>query len=167
MDVLTDTSVEGFKSSSESEDDNDASPNYLVEAKVSDGSQNNVMAKKVVVATGARKAYELAGADPALLPPQRRVGCVYYGLSSLPPISDPILVLNGEKEKGTTSKPVNNLCFPSLVSETYAPPGKHLCSVTVLGPTMDLFRSEDGRVDEEKVREREPARVQCPILRCR
>jgi hypothetical protein len=61
-------------------------------------------------------------------------------------------VLNGEKEKGTTRKPVNNLCFPSLVSETYAPPGKHLCSVTVLGSTLDLFRSENGLVDNEKVR---------------
>jgi phytoene dehydrogenase-like protein len=80
MDVLTGTSVEGFKAA-DSEGDSQP-PSYLVEAKAADGSQSNVMAKKVVVATGARKAYELAGTDPALLPPQRRVGCVYYGLSS-------------------------------------------------------------------------------------
>jgi hypothetical protein len=48
-------------------------------------------------------------------------------------VDEPILVLNGEG-LGV----VNNLCVPSLVAPTYAPPGAVLISATVLGiPAID------------------------------
>jgi len=53
--------------------------------------------------------------------------CLYFSTNQ-PPIKDPFLVLNGDG-KG----PVNNVAFPSMVSPAYAPPGRHLVSVVVLG----------------------------------
>ena len=53
--------------------------------------------------------------------------CLYFSTKQLP-IKDPFLVINGDG-KG----PVNNVAFPSMVSAAYAPPGKHLVSVVVLG----------------------------------
>ena len=129
----------------------DAPGSYLIKATTNSAPNNVLASKGVVIATSARDAYSLTNTDPSLLPPQRSVGCVYYGLAGEPPIKDAILVLNGEKEKGTEGKPINNLCFPSLVSPTYAPPGKHLCSVTVLGPTLDLFRLSSGEIDEARL----------------
>lgn len=142
MDIATECPVSGFEAFEDA---------YLVKSLKADGSKFNVKADKVVLATEASAAYEIMDTDGAERPPQRSVGCIYYSLGSEPPVKDPILVLNGEKEKGTLAKPINNLCFPSVVSPSYAPPGKHLCSVTVLGPTMDLFRKDDGAVDEEKL----------------
>lgn len=57
--------------------------------------------------------------------------CLYYGINGPPPVKDPILVLNGDDTND--NQPINNLCFPSVVSNSYAPPGKSLCSVTVVG----------------------------------
>jgi glycine/D-amino acid oxidase-like deaminating enzyme len=54
------------------------------------------------------------------------VTCVYYDAPSSP-IPGPWLVLNGE------GGPVNNLCVPSEVAPAYAPSGRALVSVTVLG----------------------------------
>ena len=142
MDIATGCSVSGFEAVEDA---------YLVKALKPDGSKFNVKADKVILATEASAAYEIMDADEPARPPQRSVGCIYYSLSTQPPVKDPILVLNGEKEKGTLVKPINNLCFPSVVSSSYAPPGKHLCSVTILGPTMDLFRKDDGAIDEEKL----------------
>ncbi|GMH83353.1 hypothetical protein TrVE_jg6488 [Triparma verrucosa] len=142
MDIATGCSVSGFEAVEDA---------YLVKALKPDGSKFNVKADKVILATEASTAYEIMDADEPARPPQRSVGCIYYSLSTQPPVKDPILVLNGEKEKGTLVKPINNLCFPSVVSSSYAPPGKHLCSVTILGPTMDLFRKDDGAIDEEKL----------------
>ena len=53
--------------------------------------------------------------------------CLYFSTNQ-PPIKDPFLVLNGDG-KG----PVNNVAFPSMVSPAYAPPGRYLVSVVVLG----------------------------------
>ena len=121
--------------------------NWLIET-----TGDNIKAGQIVVATegpAANKLVEGAGGGTEGTP-QRSVGCVYYSLRN-PPVTDPILILNGCQEKGTAEKPVNNMCFPSVVSETYAPPGKHLASVTILGPTMDLFRRDDEKIDEEKL----------------
>ena len=54
------------------------------------------------------------------------VTCVYFSASRAP-IDEPTLILNGDG-KG----PINNLCFPNLVSPSYAPAGKTLVSVSVL-----------------------------------
>jgi len=85
----------------------------------------------VVVATEAPAARKLLG-DPHPAS-GRSVSCLYYAASS-PPLSEPILVLNGE---GEAAGPINNLCVPSAVAASYAPPGKALVSVTVLGTSDD------------------------------
>mmetsp|Transcript_30240 Transcript_30240/g.96459 ORF Transcript_30240/g.96459 Transcript_30240/m.96459 type:complete len:522 (-) Transcript_30240:191-1756(-) len=55
--------------------------------------------------------------------------CLYFTTDGPPPVKDPILVLNGESDGGL----VNNVCFPSAVQSNYAPEGKTLVSVTVVG----------------------------------
>jgi hypothetical protein len=54
------------------------------------------------------------------------VTCVYYDAPA-PPVPGPWLVVNGE------GGPVNNLCVPSEAAPGYAPPGRSLVSVTLLG----------------------------------
>lgn len=90
-------------------------------------SGERLTAKAVVVATEAPEAKRLLGDLIAPIPPSRRVTCLYFSADEAP-IEEPILVLNGEN-KGV----INNLSVPSIVSPTYAPPGKSLVSVTVLG----------------------------------
>ncbi len=70
-------------------------------------------------------------------PHDNSVSCLYFSTAGKPPVDDPILVLNG----GGYGI-INNMCVPSLVSPGYAPEGKSLISVTVLGtPTeADLLR---------------------------
>lgn len=59
------------------------------------------------------------------------VTCVYLAADKAP-IDEAILILNGESRG-----PINNLCFPNLVSASYAPAGKALVSATVLGANHD------------------------------
>jgi hypothetical protein len=54
------------------------------------------------------------------------VTCIYYDAPETP-IPGPWLVVNGE------GGPINNLCVPSEAVPTYAPTGRSLISVTVLG----------------------------------
>ena len=70
------------------------------------------------------------------------VRCLYYS-ATRPPISQPILVLNGDGQG-----PINNLCVPSNVSTHYAPTGQCLISVTVLGDDAN----ETDQALETKVR---------------
>ena len=65
------------------------------------------------------------------------VTCVYFSAAKAP-IDEAILILNGEG-KG----PINNVCFPSSVSWTYAPAGKALVSATVLGTGHGSTMTED------------------------
>ena len=61
------------------------------------------------------------------------VTCAYYDAPATP-IPGPWLVVNGE------GGPINNLCVPSEVAPSYAPPGRALVSVTILGagdPDLD------------------------------
>jgi len=64
------------------------------------------------------------------------VTCLYYAADSSP-VRGPWLVLNGDG-KG----PINHLCVPTELHPTYAPPGKALVSVTVLGLAEDEFHLE-------------------------
>ena len=57
--------------------------------------------------------------------------CLYFAAHK-PPLTEPILVLNGDGEG-----PINNLCVPSQVSRKYAPADQALISVTVLGAYAD------------------------------
>lgn len=93
---------------------------------LADGQQ--MAARAVVVATDAPHAADLLGES---IPRQGQgVTCLYFA-ASRPPVSQPILVLNGE------SGPINNLCVPTSVSPTYGPKDQSLISVTVLGASHD------------------------------
>jgi protoporphyrinogen oxidase len=66
------------------------------------------------------------------------VSCVYFDAPE-PPVPGPWLVLNGE------DGPVNNLCVPSEAVPGYAPAGRALVSVSVLGaadPDVDAVRRQ-------------------------
>jgi phytoene dehydrogenase-like protein len=77
----------------------------------------------VVAAEGPAAAHLVGEVEPA----SRSVTCFYYSADE-PPVALPILVLNGD---GAGS--VNNMSVISQVAPSYAPAGKHLISVTVLG----------------------------------
>ena len=97
----------------------------LAHGGVSLETGETIKAETVVLAVDEPQALRLLGqARPARA---RSVTCLYFA-AARPPIEDPILVLNGEG-----SGLVNNLCVPSQVSPGYAPSGRSLISVTVLG----------------------------------
>jgi phytoene dehydrogenase-like protein len=81
-------------------------------------------ARAVVVAAEGPSAAHLVG---EVEPASRSVTCFYYSADE-PPVSQPLLVLNGDG-----AGPVNNFSVISQVAPSYAPSGKHLISVTVLG----------------------------------
>ena len=89
-------------------------------------SGQSISARSVVVATDF---VSVAALIPRLQSPSSRSTACLYFAASKPPVSDPILVLNGEG-RGL----VNNLCVPSIVAPTYAPSGLHLISASVIGP---------------------------------
>jgi phytoene dehydrogenase-like protein len=81
-------------------------------------------ASAVVIATGGPAA---AALDPRVVDPgSRGVGCVYFA-SERPPVSEPVIVLDGERQG-----PVNNLAVLDRVASGYAPPGAHLVSAAVV-----------------------------------
>jgi phytoene dehydrogenase-like protein len=77
----------------------------------------------VVAAEGPSAAHLVGEVEPA----SRSVTCFYYAADE-PPVPQPLLVLNGDG-----AGPVNNFSVISQVAPAYAPAGKHLVSVTVLG----------------------------------
>lgn len=102
--------------------------NVLVEGQGAVESEAIVIATDEVTASSLVPELEVSGQP-------RSVRCVYFAAEQAP-MSQPMLVLNGE-QKG----PVNNFCVPSLVSQNYAPDGQHLCSATVL--ELSDFEEED------------------------
>lgn len=84
----------------------------------------------VVLATDVATAARYVG-NEALLPavPSFGASCVYFAAEK-PPIEEPILVLNGE---GKRDGPVNHMCVPSQVRQSYAPEGQALVACAVLG----------------------------------
>jgi phytoene dehydrogenase-like protein len=84
----------------------------------------SLRARAIVVAADGPSAAHLVGeAEPA----SRSVSCFYYSADH-PPISHSMLVLNGDG-----AGPANNFAVISQVAPSYAPAGKSLISVTVLG----------------------------------
>lgn len=84
-------------------------------------------ADAIVIATEASAAARWLGhTDPP--PASHSVSCLYFTAPE-PPIDEPILLLNGEGHG-----PINNLCVLTAVSPAYAPPGKHLISISVIDP---------------------------------
>ena len=84
-----------------------------------------VESKTVVIATEGPEAARLLGVNPPSS--WRSVQCFYFA-ADRPPVTYPILMLNGEPQG-----PVNNFCVESNVASTYAPPGAALLSASVLG----------------------------------
>jgi len=105
-----------------------------------DGS--SLSARAVIVAVEGPEAARLLGRmvdDPG----SRSVTCLYFSAPSSP-VGEGILVLNGN---GPAEGPVNNLAVLSDVVPGYAPPGRALISITVLGDP-----AEDNAALEASVR---------------
>src|SRR6266540_3091865 len=84
----------------------------------------------VVVATDGPSASWLLG-EQVLPPPGSMLSTCVSFATEHPPLDEPILIVNGEG-----SGPVSHCCVPSAVSPTYAPSGRHLVSVSVLGKDL-------------------------------
>jgi len=97
----------------------------IQEEEVKLHSGESIKARSMVVATEGPEAARILGDQER--PGSRSVTCVYFAADE-PPFSGPLLVLNGEG-KGF----INSLCFPSTVASSYAPKGKSLVSVTLIG----------------------------------
>jgi phytoene dehydrogenase-like protein len=82
-------------------------------------------ARAVVVATDGPTASELLGGEPAA-PGSVAASCLYFAADRAP-VDEPVIVLDGDGQG-----PVNNLCVPSAVAPTYAPPGAALISAAVV-----------------------------------
>lgn len=84
----------------------------------------------LVLATEAPEANRLL---PGTARTSEGVGefCFYYA-APVAPVDDASLVLNGDPEG-----PINNLAVVSNAQPAYAPPGRHLVSVVVIGHAMD------------------------------
>jgi phytoene dehydrogenase-like protein len=90
-------------------------------------------AAAVVVATDGPTAAKLLGpGNPALAAPASLAAACVYFAAERAPVDEPLIVLDGDGEG-----PVNNLCVPSEVAPTYAPPGASLVSAAVLGDGGD------------------------------
>jgi phytoene dehydrogenase-like protein len=81
--------------------------------------------RKVVLAVEAHEVERLLGLPPRTV--SRGESCLYFSAAE-PPLREPFLVVNAEGRG-----PINNLCVPSQVAPTYAPKGRSLVSVTVIG----------------------------------
>lgn len=102
-----------------------------------EGGDAVVARRAVIVASAGPDAEALLGdalaSNPSASGTPVGTTCAYFAIDGPPPLPAPILYLNGDGE-GL----VNNCCFPSAVSSTYAPAGKSLASVSVIGvPDMD------------------------------
>lgn len=99
-------------------------------------SGEQIDARAVVIATEEPAAFRLIG--QASHRDACGVTCLYFATDK-PPLAEPVLVLNGEG-KG----PINNLCIPSNITPSYAPPGAALISASVLGgPQLADHQLED------------------------
>ena len=146
-DVRTSTAVEGIPAPGE--------------VRLSDGSC--LTCDAIVVATPRREAVrmlreDLLPADAPLLAEdaartreELSCACLYFALDHPPPVSEPILVLNGRASGSSSSSAglVNTVCFPSMVSPTYAPAGSHLASVGVVGADAAGAEDLEGAVRAE------------------
>ena len=125
----------------------------LVQTTDADGKALNYRCETVIVATDPPSAARLlqgvegVNAEALLIPEARGSLTLYFGIDGTPPVKDPILILNGENNiEADKPSPVlhkiNNVCFPSQISRAYAPEGKTLASVTVIGTAVGAEDSE-------------------------
>jgi phytoene dehydrogenase-like protein len=122
---------------------------FVVEVDSTEGGKDLVKARCVIIATDVGAARQLIPNSIASPPKQRSVGCIYYGFRSPAPLTDPILILNGEgsaengSRRNTKGYPINNVCFPSVVQRGYAPVGYDLCSVSILEEALAEYEKDD------------------------
>lgn len=107
----------------------------VADRKIVTGKGETFEAPHIVLAT-SRMALGHLLYDIGLEPTDRSTTCLYFAADK-PPIDDPILVLNGDP-----TGPINNLCVPSNISPNYAPKGKSLVCVTVIGTRRDNLSLE-------------------------
>jgi phytoene dehydrogenase-like protein len=88
------------------------------------GGGESLRARATVIAADGPAAAHLVG---EVEPASRSVTCFYFAADEAP-VADPILVLNGDG-----AGPINNFAVVSRIAPAYAPAGKHLISVSVLG----------------------------------
>lgn len=145
-----------------------------------------IASRSIVVAAGLHAANHLLGrGNPHAV--THGTTCLYFDAAAAP-VYEPILLLNGEGRG-----PVNNLTVLSAVSPDYAPPGRHLISVSVVDPAaaaaldlvervrmqlIDWFgtRVNDWRilrvdripdaVPAQRMAEEKPARVRERVYQC-
>jgi phytoene dehydrogenase-like protein len=88
--------------------------------------------RSVIIATEGPAAVPLLDTAGVKMPTpgSQPVSCVYFSTENAP-IERAAIVLNG---KGAADGPITNLAVMSLVSAAYAPPGRHLISVSAVGP---------------------------------
>lgn len=109
-------------------------------AVVTLASGERLPARAIVLATAERESRRLLGVAGGERP-ENSATCFQYAAEKAP-IDEPILALDGEGRG-----PVNDVCVPSVVAPSYAPPGAALVSATVVG------RSEGGEALERAVRD--------------
>ncbi len=113
----------------------------LIESGVRLQTGESISADVLVVAVDGQEAARwLPNLEPVEF---RQTRCFYFNAPS-PPLRGPWLVLNGDEEG-----PINNLCVVSEVSPTYAPAGRSLISVTVVGHRPESSRDLEGAVGEQ------------------
>lgn len=99
-------------------------------------------ANAIVIATEAGGAARLLHeTDPP--PASHSVSCLYFSAPTAP-VKEPILLLNGEGRG-----PINNLTVLTTVSPAYAPPGKHLISISVIDPQFAKAPDLENQVRQQ------------------
>jgi phytoene dehydrogenase-like protein len=98
-------------------------------------------ARTIIIATEGPETFRLLGLDAPVA--SRGEWCLYFSAKT-PPISDPFLILNGEG-----SGWVNSVTVPSVVAPSYAPAGRHLVSVVVVGYLHENQATIEKRVRRE------------------
>jgi len=88
-------------------------------------SGEKVAARALVLATEGPEAARLLGEKKR--PGSRSTTSLYFAAEE-PPFREPLLILNGEGQG-----PVNSLTIPSLVAPAYAPEGRALIAVSIIG----------------------------------
>jgi phytoene dehydrogenase-like protein len=114
--------------------------------------KDHFTAKAVIVATEGPAAASLLGTaeiDMAV-PGSQPVSCVYFSTPASP-VDSATIVLNGN---GPSNGPVTNVAVMSKVSAAYAPPGRHLIAVSVLGRSehaADSTTSSSIHLDDDRL----------------
>ncbi|QJW93482.1 protoporphyrinogen/coproporphyrinogen oxidase [Frigoriglobus tundricola] len=115
-------------------------------------------ARAVVVATEGPAAARLLGAEVSDLGSNGTV-TLYYA-ARVPPVTEPILVLDGEGRG-----PVNNVVVMSNAAREYAPPGRALVAASVVGVPPDAPDELDRRARAQLVEWFGPGAREWTLLR--